>query len=67
LNPKDSGVYFNKACAYALMKNKTEALNWLDKSLQLDYSVENVLKNKDWKNYLDDNEFKILIAKYNKQ
>ena len=49
------------------MGNKIEALNWLDKSLQLDYSVENVLKDKDWKNYLDDVDFRNLIAKYNKQ
>lgn len=67
LSPKDSRAYFNKACAYALMGNKIEALNWLDKSLQLDYSVENVLKDKDWKNYLDDVDFRNLIAKYNKQ
>ncbi len=67
LDPKNVGAYFNKACAYALMKNKNEALNWLEKALQLDYSVENVLKDEDWKNYLDDVDFKNLIAKYNKQ
>lgn len=67
LDPNDEMYCFNKACAYALMKNKTEALNWLEKALQLDYSVEKVLKDEDWKNYLNDNDFKNLIAKYTKR
>ncbi len=67
LSPKDSGAYFNKACVYALLENKNEALNWLGKALQLGYSVEEVLKDEDWKNYSDDQDFKNLIAKYAKQ
>lgn len=67
LDPKDVKSYFNKACAYALMKNKDEALNWLEKALQLGYLVKDVLKDEDWKIYLDDADFKNLIAKYNKQ
>lgn len=67
LAPRNVSAYFNKACAYALMKNKNEALKWLDKALQLAYSVDNVLKDEGWKIYLDDVDFKNLIAKYNKQ
>lgn len=66
LAPKNVKAYFNKACVYVLMKNKPEALNWLERALQLDYSVEKVLKDEDWKDYLDDADFKILLAKYNK-
>lgn len=66
LDPKNVTAYFNKACAYALMKNKIEALKWLDKALQLAYPVNEVLKAEDWKIYLDDADFKNLIAKYNK-
>lgn len=66
LAPKNVKAYFNKACVYALMKNKPEALNWLEKALQLDYSVADVIKDEDWKIYLDDADFKNLIAKYNK-
>jgi hypothetical protein len=39
----------------------------LGKALQLGYSVEEVLKDEDWKNYSDDQDFKNLIAKYAKQ
>ncbi len=67
LDPKDKNNYFDKACVYALMKNKNEALKWLENALQLDYLVKDVLKDEDWKIYLDDADFKSLIAKYNKQ
>lgn len=67
LDPKDKNNYFDKACVYALMKNKNEALKWLENALQLNYSVADVLKDEDWKIYLDDADFKSLIAKYNKQ
>ena len=66
LAPKNVNAYFNKACAYALMKNKIEALKWLDKALQLAYPVNEVLKDEDWAIYLDDADFKNLLAKYNK-
>lgn len=67
LDAKNVSAHFNKACAYALMKNKTEALNWLEEALQLAYPVSDVHKDEDWENYLDDVDFKNLIAKYNKQ
>lgn len=67
LDSKNIRAYFNKACAYVLMNNKEEALKWLEKALQLGYSVEDILKDEDWQDYLEDNEFKNLLAKYNKQ
>lgn len=67
LDPKYVEAYFNKSCSYALMKNKDEALNWLDKALQLDYSVSDVLKENDWGNYSNDQDFENLISKYTKQ
>lgn len=56
---------YDLACAYALLKNKAEALSYLDKSLiRQEQTVEFILDDDDWTEYLDDADFKAIIAKY---
>ncbi|MEM6721403.1 MAG: SIR2 family protein [Bacteroidota bacterium] len=59
------GKQYNMACLHALLKNRKEALDYLDSSLKRsDESVDVVLQDKDWQHYLEDEDFKSIIEKY---
>ena len=63
LNPLENS--YNLACGYALIKNKKEALYYLEETLknkggEIDY----ILNDEDWKDYLSDKDFINLIEKY---
>lgn len=56
------------SCVYALLRNKEEAICYLDKSLsKQEITLEHVLNDEDWKEYLDDEEYKAVIEKYSMQ
>ncbi len=60
------GDVYNLACAYALLKNKTEALSYLEKSfIRKEGHTSFVSDDDDWKEYREDPDFKSLIEKYN--
>jgi len=59
------GEAYNLACIYALTKNKPEALKFLKHSLEYkQIEKEYVQSDEDWKEYLEDIEFKILLSQY---
>ena len=63
------GNGYNLACLYALRSEKENAFKYLDLSLSKkevtpDFVVE---KDDDWKDYLEDDDFKALIEKYKKE
>lgn len=66
LEPTYVRAHFNKSCAYALQKDKAQALIWLDKALQLGCPVADIMQDSDWQHYRNDAEFKELINKYDK-
>jgi len=62
---KHGGKHYNLACLHALANNKPEALRLLDISLEnKEQSIDFVLADEDWKNFLDDDDFKDLIQKH---
>lgn len=59
------GSAYNLACIYALKKNKSEALKFLKHSLEYkQIEKKYVQADEDWKEYLEDVEFKILLSQY---
>jgi tetratricopeptide (TPR) repeat protein len=59
----DSG--YNLACCYALLNDKEKALNYLKGVLERKSAdINMILQDDDWKNYLDDDDFKALIKAY---
>ncbi len=61
------GSCYNLSCLYAFKKLKNEALKYLDISLSKnEIPISVVLKDEDWKEYLEDEEFLKLIEKYKK-
>ncbi|QYJ69180.1 TPR end-of-group domain-containing protein [Flavobacterium litorale] len=62
------GNHYNLACLYALRGNKKEALHHLDISLQNDgISTSFVKDDEDWEKFLNDDDFNILLNKYDKE
>lgn len=60
-----SGLCYNYACALALLGKKNEAFHYLDICLTKNQeSIDTVKKDDDWKQYLEDEEFKSLIQKH---
>lgn len=58
---------YNLACAYALIKDKLNALKFLEHSLaNKKINIEYVYTDEDWKEYLTDSDFNALIDKYRK-
>ena len=56
---------YNLACALALLKNKDEALFYLDKSLEKqEETIDYVLTDEDWSYYLKDEDFLNIIDRY---
>ena len=59
------GNCYNLACWYAVKENKKDALLYLDLSLnKKEVETSFVLKDEDWKKYLDDKDFIEIINKY---
>lgn len=62
----NGGSSYNIACLYAIKGIKKEALYYLDLSLsKAEIEVSFVEQDDDWKEYLNDLEFKDIINKYN--
>ena len=56
---------YNLSCAYALIGEKENALKYLKVTLEnKEITVDFVLKDEDWKAYLNDKDFIALIGKY---
>jgi tetratricopeptide (TPR) repeat protein len=56
---------YNLSCCYARLKDKENALKYLEESfINKNITVEYVIIDEDWKNYLEDEDFKKLIEKY---
>lgn len=61
------GKCYNLACVFALKEKKKDALYYLDISLSKnEISVRFVETDDDWKNYLQDVDFKNILKKYEK-
>lgn len=59
------GSPYNLSCTYALLGDKAKALKYLDETLEKGLQVkEFVLKDIDWQHYIEDEDFKALLAKY---
>ena len=59
------GGSYNLSCMYALKQDKENALKYLDRSLtNNEIEVEFILNDEDWKLYLNDPDFILLIDKY---
>jgi len=62
--PEHTAVTYNIACAYSLMNNKTEALRWLGKAIDLGiYSFE---EDEDLNNIRETKDYKRLFTKAHK-
>lgn len=60
-----NGDNYNLACWYALNSYKEEALSYLQTSLEnKEVSIEHVLSDKEWQNYLKDENFKSITSSY---
>lgn len=56
---------YNLACIYSILKQKQKALKNLEESLKTKIIDANyVINDKDWQDYLNDDDFKNLIAKF---
>jgi tetratricopeptide (TPR) repeat protein len=61
------GHSYNLSCCLAISKSKVKALDFLNKSLQnKKISVDHVLKDDDWRFYLEDTDFKKIIEEFKK-
>ena len=62
------GSSYNLACTYALLRKKESALKYLEESLEKHFISEAYVKeDNDWADYLEDKDFKSLLAKYKNQ
>ena len=60
-----SGESYNLACAYAVTKDKINALKYLENSLENNQiTVGFVEKDYDWKEFADDDDFKDLLNRF---
>ncbi|MEV9547166.1 tetratricopeptide repeat protein [Aliarcobacter butzleri] len=58
-------IVYNLACFHSIRKNRKEALELLEKSLtNKEVSISSILKDEDWDNFKEDEDFKKLIKKY---
>ncbi len=61
LNRNNADVWYNKACAYALMGKREDALKFLEQAIGLDKkNIKMAREDKDFKSLLDDKKFKNL-------
>ena len=59
------GKCYNLACGYALKRDKDAALTYLAQSLERkEINTDFVIKDDDWKRYVDDVDFNEIINKY---
>jgi tetratricopeptide (TPR) repeat protein len=56
---------YNLSCCYVILNDKKNALKYLEESIvNKRIAIEHILRDEDWKNYLEDEDFKKLIEKY---
>lgn len=67
-NRQDKGVYYEAACLYSLMNEKEQALEYLQKSLEMGYYTQlyHVKHDRDLNNIRNTEMYKQLISKYEK-
>ncbi|WP_339786519.1 SIR2 family protein [uncultured Imperialibacter sp.] len=59
------GISYNLSCAYALKREKENALKYLSIALlRSEIDADFVLNDEDWKGYLNDPDFEMLIQKH---
>ncbi|MFH1194227.1 MAG: tetratricopeptide repeat protein [bacterium] len=64
----DPGGYYNLACYYSLVGKKSESLEYLEKSIQKGFdNFEYIENDTDLDNVRNEDNFKILMDKYEKQ
>ncbi len=64
MNPQYATAYYNKACAYALMKEIEQACEWLEKAINLDETCREMAQtDEDFDGIRDDPAFQALIEK----
>lgn len=64
-DPKNGGEYYDAACLYSRMKDKGNALKYLEKSLELGYKrFAHIERDFDMDFIRDTDEYKALIQKY---
>ena len=64
LRPNDSSTLYNAACCYALLKEKSHALETLKKAITAGYAnMEWISKDPDLQILYDDPEFQHLVGK----
>ncbi len=60
-----AGLCYNMSCCFALLSDKINAFAYLKKSLEnKEVPIEEIQKDSDWKDYLDDTEFNNIIAEF---
>lgn len=63
--PDDEGSYYEAACLYALMGRKQEAVQYMQKTLELGYrNIEHLKRDRDLDPIREMPEFKALLSKY---
>ncbi len=62
-----TGKCYNLSCSYALLKQRKQALFYLEKALQQkEIQIEDVKKDTDWKFYKNDKQFLMITSGMNK-
>ncbi|MCG3692628.1 TPR end-of-group domain-containing protein [Aliarcobacter butzleri] len=60
-----ANLIYNLACFHSIRRNKKEALELLEKALiKKEVTISSILKDEDWDNFKEDEDFKKLIEKY---
>ena len=64
-NEDAEDLYYNRACCYAILGREDEAIKDLKRALSINFDIiEWIVKDKDFKNLYDNEEFIKLIKKY---
>ncbi len=64
-DPKDKLALYNSACAYALMGRKTEALDYLQRSIDAGFlRIEHIVRDPDLKSLRKEKGYKAILKKF---
>lgn len=64
-NPSAEDLYYNRACCYSILNMEKEAIEDIKKSLELNPTIINWVKeDKDFYNLYDNKIFKSIIKEY---